>query len=115
MDASVSIAVTVVGNNNLIGPIRASADFEMTATSAMGFVLAGIADIDIEVTASSANSITLHATGVKPIEMTVAGIAKILGEDWTNTAVGTETWTDATLGSEVWTIQPSDNEGWLRQ
>ena len=27
-------------------------------------------------------------------------IIKILGEDWTDSAIGTETWTDAVTGSE---------------
>ena len=41
--------------------------------------------------------------------------AKVLGEDWTDTAAGDETWTDVSSGNEVWTDVDAGSEVWRKQ
>ena len=74
-----------------------------------------LASPEIAVTAQSESSATFVAAGDASIEVTTDVEAKILGEDWIDTGVGTEVWSDIAVGSEVWANQDIGEEVWYRQ
>ena len=58
---------------------------------------------------------TWSASGSVNANGTITALGTILGEEWTDSAVGTESWTNVSTGSETWTEVSSGNENWLRQ
>jgi hypothetical protein len=93
----------------------------------------GSGSIDCVVTVSASSSITRIAKAViNAIAIVVArgsyitnGIAfiassaivacnaKIIGEEWSQEQIGSESWTDVPESSDVWTDRQTGNETWL--
>jgi hypothetical protein len=116
-DGSVSVAVTSDST------LQRVLHFEADLTGAAGLNVSGTAEFvvrmlgssNVQITVTAGQVVTFSAGGLLNIVMSTDLAARILGEDWTDSAIGTETWTDAVTGSELWTVQPSDNEVWLQQ
>ena len=92
-----------------------SSTYTATGTSTPTLLHGMVASPEIAVTAQSDSSATFAGAGDASIEMTTDVEAKILGEDWIDTDVGTEVWSDVALGSEVWANQDIGEEVWFKQ
>ena len=95
LDASISVDSSIAGSAiliaNCIGSIGTSSDVSSTA------------NFEVFTTSTVSASATPNVT------------AKIIGEDWSEVAEGSETWAIQNIGSEVWTTQNVGSEVWLRQ
>jgi hypothetical protein len=56
-----------------------------------------------------AGEATINSNGV------ITATGYLLGEEWSDSEVGTETWTTSSTGSEVWVEDTPESNTWLRQ
>ena len=54
-----------------------------------------------------------NATPSSRATITASGI--VLGEEWSDSAVGTETWAESSTGNEVWVEDTPESNTWLRK
>ena len=55
-----------------------------------------------------------HDGSIKTIA-TVTGIGYVLGEEWSDATIGTETWTEVSASSDTWTEQIGNTNIWQRK
>ena len=46
---------------------------------------------------------------------TITAIGYVLGEEWSDSAVGSETWSTVSFGNEIWVEDTPESNTWLRQ
>lgn len=88
---------------------------EVTVSAEVQAVLLNTASADFAVSANSDMSRVFDVSGNAQLEMSINGIGKIPGEDWTVVDKGSETWSVETAGTEVWATQTGNSRTWLEQ
>lgn len=123
-------------DNVAIETAQAAVSVAITQSTALQRIFEAALDaMSIAITATSGINFREDAEGIMPTEFTATAeptllhggrmavtmivtpalAAKVLGEDWSDVATGSEVWTDVTSGSEVWTQVQTGTEAWLRQ
>jgi hypothetical protein len=67
----------------------------------------------MDATGASVGVFVMSGSADASMSATMRG--KVLGEDWSEVADGTETWTDIAAGSEVWSQVSVGSEVWHQQ
>jgi len=117
--------VTVVANGSVSATVSATAN-RVQSTTANATTTASISATANRIqfgVLSGATSASVTSTPNYEVNLSVSSsvlatanvVAKIIGEDWSNIAEGSETWAIQNIGSEVWTTQNVGSEVWFRQ
>ena len=114
-DVSVSCSATASASGIRIQQPTASVATTASGNATANFLVFIVGNGDVIATQVSANNYTANFVATGDSSVTGLALAKIVGEDWTVIADGSETWTLQDIGSEVWTTQNVGSEVWLQQ
>ena len=112
---TVNIAATQSSSLSAIRSATANQTLVLSASGVAALIRFAEAAENVSVATSAETSVTRPVSAAVSGRLSVTLLGKVLGEDWTNVAAGTEVWTDVTLGSEVWTNVSLGNEVWANQ
>jgi pectate lyase len=71
--------------------------------------------IDAQALVNCLGNATFSGDAIINADGTITALGYLLGEEWSDSEVGTETWTTSSTGSEVWVEDTPESNTWLRQ
>jgi len=113
--AAINLAVTQSSSLFRVRSASASESLVLTTSALASLIrlVSAAENVSMSTSASAVALFSMASSVNNNISATATG--KVLGEDWTDVALGNEVWTNVALGSEVWTDVTLGNEVWANQ
>lgn len=112
---SIFNSLEVTANNVRIRTNSAGINAEAFSTALGGQVFAGHASITADGTVTTNPQAIWWAYATPSSRATITASGTVLGEEWSDSAVGTETWAESSTGNEVWVEDTPESNTWLRK
>jgi hypothetical protein len=111
----VAIAVTESADAIRVQLPDGQADIALAVTAIGKFVTNAQAVPSFAMSASSGVNATFGYAGTASGAFTASMTGAIMGEDWSDAAIGNEEWVNIGIGSEIWSNVSVGSEVWLVQ